>query len=66
MKTKDIVVNCDSVLYLEKMGKLSKELQHNGTFVKTSLPFRTLSGYRKLTFWALFMGSSKLVVDNVS
>ena len=36
MKTKDIVVNCDRVLYLEKMCKVTEELQHNGTFVKTS------------------------------
>lgn len=37
MKTKDIVVNCDRVLYLEKMGEVTKEFQHNVTFLKTSL-----------------------------
>ena len=33
MKTKDIVVNCDGLLYLEEVSELVEEVQHSDTFL---------------------------------
>ena len=38
MKTKDIVVNCDRLLYLEEVSELVEEVQHSDTFLANLPP----------------------------